>query len=138
MQSYREFVHNLNFSKTFLLAGLKHTAFSSNMKFFNARELTIYRCDKFSAYYCANKSIFPNIKTINYLLPDCVDIHMYDQFDSDVLWLSKHESPIDKDHKHIRISNGQYFKAIHEYSNQYENYLRNYIAEMQFRNGLNK
>lgn len=134
MQSYKDYVHHLKNSRKIILAGLKQTRLPYSMIFPNVSELTIYRMDRYSFYYGVHSARFPNVRIINYLIRDDIDFEVYSDMGDNVIWktLEKYTYPLLNDiskNRHIRLSNNQYFKILHDHETYHETYLNKYIKE---------
>lgn len=139
---YSEFVHNLTNSRKIMLAGLMQTRLPDNMIFPHVSELTVYRMDQYSFHHNIRKDRFPNLRVLNYLSTENIDYHVFMDFLPDLIWkthyIRRHAILDDMlhDSKNIKISNNQYFGLLKDHTHQNETYLRNYIAEIEFRNQI--
>ena len=136
MQSYKEYIYNLNNSRKIILAGLSQTRLPYSISFPKVSELTIYRMDRYSFYYSVNPSNFPNLRVINYLIPDDIDFEMFMEMGCNLVWrtLEKNTHPLLEDlpkKQNLKLSNGQYFKILKDHRNYHEHYLQTYIAVMR-------
>jgi len=121
-----DFVSHIEKTKNLCVYKLGNHYIPQNICFPNAHSLTLINCRSFGINNILNKSIFPNIHTINYLSLNTENYDFHKRFSNDVKWV-------------FPDKNYQYFNSMVEngLGKKDSEIIKRFIANKKILNGAN-